>query len=414
MKNSVRTIAILGGGPAGSALACHLVQQGRSVALFDNGAKPEIIVGESLVPAVLPMLDRLGVHERVAAIGRRKPGVSFSFGGHETIAFNFQAVARCKLPTLAYNVPRPAFDHVLTARAAELGAVSIPLHAKLEHAGENRVRLSAETLAAAPMLGGRQPDLIVDASGRARLLARTLEIPARVGPRKDVAYFAHYHGFQENEPPGQVIITRLAVGWSWRIPLPDRLSVGVVLNREEAARLGDTPEQRLEAAIARDPVLSPAGRNRVRVSRAMTYNNYQLISKYGCGPGWVMAGDAFGFVDPMLSPGLMLALRSAELLARHLEQPEVYARRMEEWLDAWQQLIGYFYDGRIFAMYHTGMAIERKYPGRACRFMHDHIERHVACMASGASTLSRYSRGLVEFMARHASWLADPAALAIV
>ncbi len=413
MKKSIQTIAIIGGGPAGSALACHLLKRGLTVVLFDDGARPELIVGESLIPVILPMLDRLGVRERVAAIGQRKPGVAFTFGEHQTIAFNFQAVSRCKLPTFAYNVPRPAFDQVIQDRATELGVVRIPIRAKLERVEKDGVRLSAETLAAAPTLNGTQPDLIVDASGRSRAVAHLLEIPARVGPRKDVAYFAHYRGFEEEKPRGIVTITRLAAGWSWRIPLPDKLSVGVVLNREEAARLGATPEERLEAVIARDPVLAPAGVNRERVSKVMTYTNYQLISERGYGPGWAMLGDAFGFVDPMLSPGLMLALRSAELLAEHLNEPEKYAQKMEEWLKAWQELIGYFYNGQMFAMYQTGMSFERKYPGRITRFMHTHMERNIACMASGASTLSRYSRGLVKFMSRHGVRDVDPADLAI-
>lgn len=413
MKKNIQTIAIIGGGPAGSALACHLLKRGLTVVMFDDGARPELIVGESLIPVILPMLDRLGVRERVAAIGQHKPGVAFTFGEHQTIAFNFQAVSRCKLPTFAYNVPRPAFDQVIQDRATELGVVRIPIRAKLERVEKDCVRLSAETLAAAPTLSGAQPDLIVDASGRSRALAHLLEIPARVGPRKDVAYFAHYRRFEEEKPRGIVTITRLAAGWSWRIPLPDKLSVGVVLNREEAARLGTTPEERLEAIIARDPVLAAAGVNRERVSKVMTYTNYQLISERGYGPGWAMLGDAFGFVDPMLSPGLMLALRSAELLAEHLNEPEKYAAKMGEWLEAWQELIGYFYNGQMFAMYQTGMSFERKYPGRITRFMHTHMERNIACMASGASTLSRYSRGLVKFMSRHGVRDVDPADLAI-
>ncbi len=411
MKKRIQSVAIIGGGPSGSALACHLVQRGLKVVLFDDGARPEMIVGESLIPSILPMLDRLGVRERVAAVGQYKPGVSFVFSEHETISFDFQAVARCKMPTFAYNVPRHAFDAVIADRAVELGVMKIPHRAKLERVGADRIQLGAESLS---MFGGTQPDLMVDATGRARAFARLLEIPARTGDRKDVAYFAHYEGFAEEEPRGQVIINRLAVGWSWRIPLPDRVSVGVVMNREEAAKLGDTPEQRLEAAIARDPSLSAAGKMRRRVTNVATYTNYQLISERGHGPGWVMVGDAYGFVDPMLSPGLMLALRSAEILANSLTNLPGYAKQMEEWLEAWQELIEYFYNGQMFAMYHTGMAIERKYPGTASRIMHRHVERNIACMASGAATLSRYSRGMVRFLSRHGSWMGNPTELAIV
>ena len=204
----------------------------------------------------------------------------------------------------------------------------------------------------------------MDSTGRARLFARTLEIPSTAGPRKDVAHFAHFEGFEENEPRGQVVIGWLERGWNWRIPLQNRLSVGVVMNKDEAAKLGTTPEERLENAIARDPVLSAAGGNRRRVSEVATYTNYQLISSRGHGPGWVMTGDAFGFVDPMLSPGLWLALHSAETLSENLDDLPAFARHMKRQLKAWMEMIGHYYSGRIFSMYHQGVSYGEKVPVR--------------------------------------------------
>jgi flavin-dependent dehydrogenase len=240
-----------------------------------------------------------------------------------------------------------------------------------------------------------------------------LEIPAEVGPRKDVAYFAHYEGFVENQPRGQVIIGRLADGWSWRIPLRDRLSVGAVLNKDVAAQLGATPEERLEAIISRDSRLAADGRNRRRLTEVTTYTNYQLVSARGCGPGWAMTGDAFGFVDPMLSPGMHLALYSAELLSEHLDDLETYSREMRKHIRAWMGLIEYFYDGRIFAMYKSGLVFERKFPGKVTQALHDFFNGKVACMASGATTTSRFGHGMLEIMSRPAGWMTDPATLAI-
>ncbi len=227
---------------------------------------------------------------------------------------------RCGLPTYAYNVPRPAFDEILdAARHRTRRATRAAPGRSSNVTARTACAWRDETLAQAPWLEGRQPDLLVDSTGRNRLFARTLEIPSEAGPRSDVAHFAHFEGFEENEPRGQVIIGWLETGWNWRIPLPGRLSVGVVMNKDDAARLGSTPEERLENAIARDPVLAAAGPTRRRVSEVATYTNYQLVSSRGFGPGWVMTGDAFGFVDPMLSPGLWLALHSAELLSEHLD-----------------------------------------------------------------------------------------------
>ncbi len=408
-----QTVVIVGGGPSGSTLASLLARRGVSVTIFDDGKRPDLVVGESLIPAIIPVLRKLEIEERVAAIALRKPGVSFVFGEAETIDFTFSAVTKCGLPTYAYNVPRPAFDRILEERATELGARRVPTRAKIERLGDDGLKLADESLALAPWLGGRQPDLLVDATGRARLFARLLDIPSATGPRRDVAYFAHYEGFTPEEPRGQVAIERLESGWSWCIPLRDCMSCGVVLNKDDAAKLGATAEERLEAAIDRDPVLARKGQGRQRISEVATYTNYQLISNRGYGPGWTMSGDAFGFVDPMLSPGLWLALHSAELLADRLGNLAGYDREMRRHLQSWMEFIAYYYDGRMFAMYHSGMGWKRKYDIAISHTIHRYVESHIACMASGGTTSSSYSRGFIKFMARHGIQGVDPAALAI-
>jgi len=412
MSKAIQTVGIIGSGPAGATLASLLRMKGVDVTLFDDGRRPDLIVGESLIPAIVPVLRKLGLEDRAAAVCQYKPGVTFTLSPEEEVSFTFQSLAGSAMPTYAYNAPRPAFDNLLDERATELGVKRARVRAKVERKG-NGLRLADETLAQAPWLNGLQPDLLVDCTGRGRLFARTLEIPADIGPRKDVAYFAHYEGCDDPTPRGQVIIGRLANGWCWRIPLRDRLSIGVVLNKDDAAKFGATPGERLESIINADPLLAAAGRNRRRVSEVATYTNYQLLSKRGHGPGWVMTGDAFGFVDPMLSPGMWLALYSAELLVEHLDNLPAYSRQMRKVIKAWMGLIQYFYDGRIFAMYKTGMFFEQKFPGKISMTMHKFFDRKIACMASGATTTSRFGHGMLQIMARPASWKTNPATLAI-
>jgi len=412
-QNSIRTVGIIGSGPAGATLASLLAMKGVDVTLYDDGRRPDLIVGESLIPAVVPVLRKLGLEKRAAAICQHKPGVTFTFDANERAEFCFQSLAHYGGPTYAYNAPRPAFDRLFDERADELGVKRVRTRAQIERVGSNGLRLAGETLAQAPWLHGRQPDLLVDSTGRSRFFARTMEIPAEVGPRKDVAYFAHYEGFDACQPQGQVIIGRLAAGWCWRIPLRDCFSVGVVMNKDDAAQLGTTPEARLEGAIARDPLLAAAGKNRRRLTEVATYTNYQLVSEHGHGPGWVMTGDAFGFVDPMLSPGVYLALHSAELLTELLDDLPAYSREMRKLIKAWMELIQYFYDGRIFAMYHTGMAFERVFPGRITQSLHRFFDREIALMASGLDVTSRFGHGMLQIMSRPASWKTNPAALAI-
>jgi flavin-dependent dehydrogenase len=289
--------------------------------------------------------------------------------------------------------------------------------------------LAPDTLAAAPSLDGRQPDLIVDATGRARHAARALHIGADLGPRKDVAHFAHFEGFRWDDAPGQVLIARGPAGWSWCIPLETRLSVGIVLGQDDAAALGRAPEERLERAIARDPWLRAVVGEGKRMTEVATYANYQLVSRRGHGPGWVMLGDAFGFVDPMLSPGVFLALRSAELVAECLAPLLVRGRRASPaelgtalgpyahapaaMLAAWQDLVAYLYDGRLAALMRSGRAWMAQGPGVLRGRAQRHIERHIGLQASGAATTSRYSRGLLRFLGRHGLGGTDPATLAI-
>ncbi|MGH7941357.1 MAG: tryptophan 7-halogenase, partial [Limisphaerales bacterium] len=412
-NNSIKTVAVIGCGPSGATLASFLAKEGIDVTIFDDGRRPDLIVGESLIPAIIPVLRKLDLEQRAADICQHKPGVSFTLSADERIDFTFHSLTGTCLPTYAYNSPRPAFDQLLDKRAEELGAKRAKVRAKVERVNGNQLRLADETLSQAPWLNGNQPDLLVDATGRNRLFARTLEIPSELGPRKDVAYFAHYDGFDIPTPPGQVIIGRLENGWCWRIPLRDRLSVGVVLNKDDAARFGDTPEERLDGIIGHDPLLSAAGAHRRRVSEVATYANYQLISTAGHGPGWVMVGDAFGFVDPMLSPGMWLALRSAELLAEKLDDTPGYALEMQKMIKSWMALVEFFYDGRIFAMYKTGMFFEKAFPGKISDAMHQFFNTKIACMASGLTTTSLFGHALLRCCAGPASWKTNPATLAI-
>lgn len=414
MKNhSIQTIGVIGSGPAGSTVASFLAKKGLDVTLFDDGRRPDLIVGESLIPALIPVLRKLDLEERVAAICQHKPGVSFTLSKDDRIDFSFQSLTGTPMPTYAYNSPRPAFDDLLEKRADELGAKRVTFKAKVERVNGDGLKLSDDTLAQAPWLKGKPPDLLVDATGRNRLFARTLDIPSETGPRKDVSYFAHYEGFDAPTPPGQVIIGRLENGWCWRIPLRDCLSVGVVLNKDDAATFGATPEERLEGIINHDPLLSAAGLNRRRVSEIATYTNYQLVASHGYGPGWVMAGDAFGFVDPMLSPGMWLALRSGELLSETLHDLPAYSREMKKLIQSWMALIEYFYDGRIFAMYKTGMFFEKKFPGKISDGMHQFFNAKIACMAAGLTTSSRFGHGLLQMFSGPASWKTNPVTLAI-
>ena len=142
-----------------------------------------------------------------------------------------------------------------------------------------------------------------------------------------------------------------------------------------------------------------------------------------------MVGDAFGFVDPMLSPGVFLALRSAELVADALgpfaksaRAPAAadieaalrpYAAMQTAMLAAWIDLIATFYDGRMAALFRAGRDWMSSGTNTFKSAAQNHIERHIALQASGAGTLGRYSRGLLRFMGRYGRRGVEPTELAI-
>ncbi len=426
--NAEIEIAIVGSGPAGCTLAALLAQRGIRTVVFDDDKRPELLVGESLLPRVVSLMRRLGIEDRVKEFSQHKPGVGFIAREGSRLDFFFPQKAIKGMPNYAYNIPRPEYDNLLRARAEELGVVFVKRRAELEKGGEGReIQLTEGCLASVPELKGRHPKLLVDSTGRARAFAKVIGIKATRGKRNDVAYFAHFEDFDAGAMrEGQVVVTTLGRGWSWRIPLPGRLSVGVVVDKSAAKEHGETPEERLESIIDNEPLLAPAGRGRRRVTPVMTYTNYQLISDRGHGPGWVAAGDAFGFVDPMLSPGLFMAMHSADLIDHHvfsggttamLDQPARLARAFDrvfdellDWHEAWSELIEYFYDGRMYALHAAGEQLSQKYGESALpRLMERHLTKQITRLLSGVSTRSRYGRRLLRFSLKHLVWDVDPA-----
>lgn len=393
-------IAVIGSGPSGNVAATLLCQKGHDVAVFDDGKRPALIVGESLVPGVVPLFRRLGIEDQVAACGVKKPGVTFFPAFGKKYEFSFSSLPR-QFPAYAYNVARPAFDQIIEDCASASGVKRVFHQAKLVADGD-RLELGSETLAASGLWNGNQPDFVIDASGRRRIVARLLHIQANIGPRRDVSHFAHYVGFDPEMPSGQVRINRLEKGWAWRIPLQGRMSFGIVIDQKSAAELGETAEERLEAVMKNDPQLSAETAGAKRISETQTYANYQLVSSRGVGENWAAIGDAFGFVDPMLSPGMMLALQSAQLLVEHIShEPKnarlaVYATKMSENLESWRNLIDYFYDGRIFDLHDQGRNFQVKLPFLPLGFIEAFMSRNMSGMASGFTTSSPWSWGVLK------------------
>jgi len=405
-------VAIVGAGSAGSVLATLLARQGIAVTLFDGGQRPPILVGESLVPAIIPFLRQLGIEDEIASYSIYKPGATFVFDDDDSLSFRFDEV-RAAHTSYSYNVPRDRLDRSLREAAERSGARFVPRHAGLEREpGSERVRLDAASLEAAGL--GDPPDFVVDATGRRRLLGRLLDIPTIEGDRRDSALHAHMEGVPLIAE-GDVHTDLLEHGWCWRIPLPGRVSVGLVIHASVLREFGDTSEAQFDAYLREDRRLREWGPTAKRISPVVRYTNYQLRHQRGVGPGWALLGDAFGFVDPVFSSGLLVAFDSAAALAGALIEGSDaalhrYEARVLRHLSNWHRVVGYFYDGRLFTLFKVGLEMRTRPIGRLLDF---HFNKHLPRVLTGESATGRYSVGLLDFMVRHALAGNDPERLRV-
>ena len=413
-NGKIQLVAILGAGPAASTLAVLLARRGVRVVLFHQPRRAPLLVGESLVPAIIPMLRLLGVEEQVRSFSTYKPGATFNIGEAVNFSFFFDQLGG-GMPRYAYNVPRDRFDDALLDAARQAGARVLETAAKVERVeGTDRVRLSAETLAAAGGEFSGQPDLIVDATGRARLVPALLGIESRSGQRKDTALFAHVDR-THLEHEGHVHTTRLDHGWSWRIPLPGRVSVGMVIGSEHLPKFGATKEERYDNLLRQDSVLRSLAGDAKRLTPVMEYSNYQLVSTRAVGDGWALVGDTAGFIDPVFSSGLFIGMHSAmELAGAILDGTPRAFRRYEQdvihHLTTWHEIVSYYYDGRLFTCFHVGQKLSDTL---LVRLSFPHVNKHMGRIFSGAASTSPYSVGLLRFAMKYGMKDEDPKAMMI-
>lgn len=341
-------------------MAIRLSQQGYKVVIFAVPERAPILVGESLVPMIVPMLQELGVEQEVASYSIYKPGACFTYNADEVFQFRFDETPS-DLPSYAYNVPRDKFNKTLLNAALKAGAKLIERKVVLSRAEKvDYIQLDDESLQAAKgFWDSEEPDLIIDAAGRVNLIGRLLDIPMQKGPRQDVALFAHVDQ-TELVDPGYVHNDRMDRGWCWRIPLPNKVSLGYVVPESYALQQGESAEEQYDNLLKNDSVLRQLAPNAKRVTSVQRFNNYQSISTRHCGANWVMLGDAGGFVDPVFSSGMLIAMHSANQLADTLikEQPlSAYELLIQTHLKSWFEIVDYYYNGRSMSSIKVGMGM---------------------------------------------------------
>jgi 2-polyprenyl-6-methoxyphenol hydroxylase-like FAD-dependent oxidoreductase len=357
-------VLVVGGGPGGSSAATFLSRGGLTVALAEREAFPRFHVGESLLPANLPVLERLGVLDEV-----RSRGFLVKYGAYfhdQDMDLDYQFFFRegKPWPPYTYQVQRGEFDKILLDHAARQPNVTLLQPATVERVAFDPDGVSATVSEAA---GPREirARFLVDASGRDAFIA------SRHGQRRPieglgkVSLFAHFRGGRRwpGREEGNIRIFSFEAGWFWYIPFHNgTTSVGCVLHARTVRGREGNLEQLYESLIARCHGLRDALDGAPRITPVHRAANFSYRTDPAIGDRFVCVGDAIAFVDPIFSSGVYIATQSAELSSAEIVKAfrenrfearrfRGYERRIRKGMQPFQRFIRNFYDPSFVEMF---------------------------------------------------------------
>jgi flavin-dependent dehydrogenase len=350
MPQNIYDVAIIGGGPAGSTAATLLARAGRRVVLFEREKFPRFHIGESLLPMSMKTFTRLGVHEKFLAAGFME-----KFGGEMAgadseggVKFYFKDGYRSQTDH-AYQVPRAQFDKVLLDHAAGSGAeVREETLVRQVEFFADRVELEVQTK--------NCPNekiiacYVIDASGRNSVIGNHFKLKETYQHLQKISIYAHFEGVEGDEGRDGTLTRQLRAldRWFWYIPLStDRSSLGVVLDTALFKRTKKAPEEFLDEAIAEQPFLRQRMGRARRVTPAYVSADFSYRQSRFTGKRWMLAGDAAGFIDPVFSSGVFLALYAAEQCADILHVLLDHPRRARRLFARYERRLGRAMDGYL-------------------------------------------------------------------
>ncbi|MCA9077109.1 MAG: tryptophan 7-halogenase [Planctomycetaceae bacterium] len=319
-------VIVIGGGPAGATVGALLADQGHSVLILERGTIPRFHVGESLIPETYWPLKRLGLLEQLKASAfPKKFSVQFvSDGWKESAPFYFDEHDPHE-SSQTWQVERADFDKMLLDNAIAKGAKLRSRSHVLDVLTENEQVVGVKVKLANS--SGQQTDVreirsrvVCDASGGSAFLSTRMKLKQSDPLLRKGTIWTYFRGAQrdagKDEGATLIMQTEGKRSWFWYIPLRDDIvSIGCTGDMPYMFPKGSTPEETYHRELERCPALQKRLANATRCMDFFTTKDYSYRSKQAAGDGWVLVGDAYGFIDPVYSSGVLLALKGGEFVA---------------------------------------------------------------------------------------------------
>ena len=341
-------VAIIGGGPSGATVGAILKTHAPdlNVLVLERETFPRDHIGESLLPPVGPILDEMGVWDRVEAANFPiKIGATYKWGrSAELWDFEFlpgegfvdeprPAKYEGQRTKTAFQVERAVYDEILLNRAAELGC-EVRQNTKVARVLTDGDRIEGLELASGETVRARH---YVDASGNAGLLRKALDIPTDTpSTLRNIAIWDYWLDAEWAVEIGtggtRIQIMSLGWGWMWFIPMgPTRTSIGLVVPAEYYKKSGLKPAELYAKAMAEEPHIANLTKGATSEGKLESTKDWSFLADRHYGSNWFLVGECAGFADPILSAGVTMAQVSARGLAYTIAEME-RGEHDAEWL----------------------------------------------------------------------------------
>jgi flavin-dependent dehydrogenase len=357
-------VVVIGGGPAGSTVSTLMAQRGLRVRLFERERFPRFHIGESLIPETYWVLRRLNMLEKMQQSHFvKKFSVQFvNSEGRESAPFYFwdNKPHEC---SQTWQVVRSEFDRLMLENARAHG-VEVHEGVRVHDVLFDGDRAVGVRIKKGDAFEDVPAKVVVDASGQNGLIMNRRNLRIWDPLLNKGAIWTYWKGAYRDQGKDAgatlVIQTGSKKGWFWYIPLHDDVvSVGVVAPFDYLFKGRTDYAKTYDEEVESCPGVKERVRNATRVTGHFATKDYSYRSKQVSGDGWVLVGDAFGFLDPLYSSGVLLALKSGELAAdavvEGLAKGDTSQAQLGNWgptfnegVDRMRRLVCEYYDGFSF------------------------------------------------------------------